>query len=188
VQPAGGKARPAGPASLSPAIHLPLHAHASIAGPLAKRRNAPFRVTLPNEECFMEFAIRGERTLTDLDHVRLARLLHARGCAESSSLGDALDTAQLVPSRKVARHVVTMGSQVLLTDLDMRRTWTLTVCYPDEANVGEGFVSVLSPVGASLIGLRVGDTAHWRTPRGDPGAATVLAVTFQPEASGLYTL
>jgi regulator of nucleoside diphosphate kinase len=136
----------------------------------------------------MEFAIRDERTLTELDHVRLTRLLHAEGSAKASPLGAALDTAQLVPSRKVGRHVVTMGSQVLLTDIDMRRTWRVTVCYPEEANVGEGFVSILSPVGASLIGLRAGDTARWRTPRGDAGAATVLAVTFQPEASGLYTL
>jgi regulator of nucleoside diphosphate kinase len=136
----------------------------------------------------MEFAIRDGRTLTDLDHVRLARLVQAERSAGASPLAAALDAAQLVPSRKVGRHVVTMGSQVLLTDLDMRRTWMLTVCYPEEANVGEGFISVLSPAGASLIGLRVGDTAHWRTPRGDPGAATVMAVTFQPEANGLYTL
>jgi regulator of nucleoside diphosphate kinase len=136
----------------------------------------------------MELTVRDERTLTELDHVRLARLLHAERSTEASPLGAALDTARLVPSRKVDRHVVTMDSEVLLTDLDQRRTWTLTVCYPEEANVGAGFVSVLSPVGASLIGLRAGDTARWRTPRGHAGAATVLAVTFQPEASGLYTL
>ena len=136
----------------------------------------------------MEFAIHDERTLTDLDHVRLAKLLGAERFPEASPLGAALDTAQLVPPWKVGRHVITMGSQVLLTDLDMRRTWTLTLSYPEDANVGDGCVSVLSPVGASLIGLRAGDTARWETPRGDLGSAIVLAVTFQPEASGLYTL
>jgi len=136
----------------------------------------------------MEFAIHDERMLTDLDHVRLKRLLDVERSPEASPLGAALDTAQVVPSRKVGRHVITMGSKVLLTDLDMRRTWMWTLSYPEDANVDTGNVSVLSPAGASLIGLRAGDTARWQTPRGDMGAAILLAVTFQPEASGLYTL
>jgi regulator of nucleoside diphosphate kinase len=47
---------------------------------------------------------------------------------------------------------------------------------------------VLSPVGSSLIGRRIGDIARWRTPHGQAAAALVAAVLFQPEASGLYTL
>ena len=136
----------------------------------------------------MDFTLHDERTLTDLDHVRLARLLDAEPSRQGSPLGEALDTARLVPSRKVGRHVITMGSQVLLTDLDMRRTWMWTLSYPEEADVGTGHVSVLSPAGASLIGLSAGDTGRWQTPRGHRGAAIVLAVTFQPEASGLHTL
>jgi regulator of nucleoside diphosphate kinase len=65
---------------------------------------------------------------------------------------------------------------------------TLTICYPDDAEPQAGFVSVLSPVGCSLLGLRVGDVAHWHPPHGADGAARVLAVLFQPEASGDYTL
>jgi regulator of nucleoside diphosphate kinase len=45
----------------------------------------------------------------------------------------------------------------------------------------------LTPVGASLLGLQVGAVARWQSPIGEPCAAEVLAILFQPEASGDYT-
>jgi len=50
-----------------------------------------------------------------------------------------------------------------------------------------GFVSVLLPVGASLIGRRIGSVARWQTPSGGHAAAEVVTLHFQPEASGDYT-
>lgn len=46
------------------------------------------------------------------------------------------------------------------------------------------FVSVLSPVGSTLRGLRVGSAARWCTPSGDEKAAENLGVLSQPESSG----
>ena len=63
----------------------------------------------------------------------------------------------------------------------------LTLCYPDDAEPAQGFISVLSPVGASLLGLRVGAQAQWHTPQGEPRSAQVRAILFQPEATGDYT-
>ena len=60
--------------------------------------------------------------------------------------------------------------------------YKVTVCYPEEARPAEGCVSVLSPVGASLLGLRVGETARWCSAAGRPGVARILSVLFQPEA------
>ncbi len=96
--------------------------------------------------------------------------------------------AHLVPSRAVSPDIVTMYSQVLLEDCASGRRYRLTLCYPSDAEPSAGFVSVMSPVGASLLGLRVGATARWLTPNGDGGAAEVMALLFQPEASGDFTL
>lgn len=140
----------------------------------------------------MEALSQDERTLTELDHVRLARLI--RGARQESTrrpgsaIDAILDSASLVPSRQVPTDIVTMYSQVELADLATGNTYRLTVCYPSDAEPDFGFVSVLSPVGASLIGRRVGSIAPWRTPSGDQGAAEVLALLFQPEASGDYTM
>ncbi|MBL0945238.1 MAG: GreA/GreB family elongation factor [Hydrogenophaga sp.] len=127
-----------------------------------------------------------ERTLTELDHVRLERL---RRQGEALRVGDLLDLASVVPSREVAPDVVTMYSQVLVQEgeggnAEPRR---LTLCYPADAEPGTGFISVLSPVGLALLGLRVGEVARWSGPDGQPRAATIAALLFQPEASGDYT-
>lgn len=140
----------------------------------------------------MDVLSHDERTLTELDHVRLARLIRGVGDRWTpqppSPIEGILDTAELVSSRKVSADIVTMYSRVELADLANRSRYRLTVCFPSDAEPAIGFVSVLSPVGASLIGRRVGSIARWRTPTGDLGAAQVLALIFQPEASGDYTM
>lgn len=132
-----------------------------------------------------------ERTLTELDHVRLLNLLRrdARGDGSASQLRaieDVLDSSALVPSREVAPDVVTMYSQVVLRDTRSRLRNTLTLCYPADAEPTLGFVSVLSPVGSARLGLRVGSMARWSTPGGDEKVAEILAILFQPESSGDY--
>jgi regulator of nucleoside diphosphate kinase len=148
---------------------------------------------LIDKDCTMEASIHEERMLTELDHARLAGLVRKRGSDRAgnpcgSDIDSVLEVADLVASTGVPADVVTMYSQVLLADADGRRPHKLTLCYPDDAEPGAGFVSVLSPVGASLLGLRVGATARWRTPDGEEHAGQVLALLFQPEASGDYTL
>ena len=64
----------------------------------------------------------------------------------------------------------------------------VTLCDPDDAEPSQGFISVLSPLGASLLGLRAGDVARWRTPVGQERMARIVDVLFQPEASGDYTI
>lgn len=134
-----------------------------------------------------------ERTLTELDHVRLLSLAR-RGRRSDGSSGDGpaiehvLDACTTVPSDRIAPDVVTMHSQVMLRDLATGVRTELTLCYPAEAKPAAGFVSVMSPVGASVLGQPVGSVARWSTPAGDERAAVVEAILFQPEASGDYTM
>jgi regulator of nucleoside diphosphate kinase len=128
-------------------------------------------------------AMNGERTLTELDFARLS-LKDGQLPAE---LERNFAFPNLVPSREIPADVITMYSQVEVVDLRSNRRQKLTICYPGDAEPNLGFISVLSPVGASLLGLSVGATAHWRTPNGDECTAEVAALLFQPEASGDYT-
>jgi regulator of nucleoside diphosphate kinase len=133
----------------------------------------------------MHTALRGERTLTELDFSRLRKLASGNLAPE---LADLLSAADVLHSREVPADTVTMYSQVELQDLHARRRQKLTICYPDDAEPSAGFISVLSPVGRSLLGLQVGAVARWQTPSGEEGAAEVVAILFQPEASGDYAL
>ncbi|MBX3622554.1 MAG: GreA/GreB family elongation factor [Rhizobacter sp.] len=134
-----------------------------------------------------------ERTLTELDHVRITHLLqrgHRDGLplAETEHLESLLDDAAIVPSREISPEVVTMNTQVLLQDTHTGERSTLTVCYPADADPETGRVSVLSPAGWSVLGLRVGDTAQWPKPSGGLGSARIVGIVFQPEASGDYLM
>ena len=80
-----------------------------------------------------------------------------------------------------------MHSRVALRDLETSRRYRVTLCYPEDAEPAAGFVSVLAPLGASMLGLRVGADARWALPGGGQGAARLEAILFQPESTGEFT-
>ena len=129
-----------------------------------------------------------ERTLTKHDHQRLqgfVRPAGERSAAPRKSVIDAvLDEADLVAPEEVAPDIVTMRSRVLVADVATGKKVELTLCYPQEADPSRGHISVLSPVGASLLGRRVGSMATWLSPDGVPNEAIVAALLFQPETAG----
>lgn len=135
----------------------------------------------------METQSPAERTLTQIDYVRLTRLalLSDRGAA--GAVQSLLEDSDLVASAAVPATVVTMYTQVLLQGDTGTAPYKVTLCYPDDAEPAQGFISVLSPLGASLLGLRTGDVARWCTPLGAQRTARIVEVLFQPEASGDYS-
>src|SRR5690606_8570162 len=126
-----------------------------------------------------------ERTLTQIDYVRLTRLLVNAGSSApgADAMQQLLDGSDLVESPAVPPTVVTMYTQLLVQDEAAgTEPQKYTLCYPDDAEPAQGFISVLSPVGTSLLGLRVGEVASWRTPAGQSGSARIVSILFQPEA------
>ena len=128
------------------------------------------------------------RTVTELDHARIRSLVRREPGAMASDIAEVIDSADLVRSQEVPANVVTMNSQVVVADVHSGGQRTLTLCYPADTDPAAGLVSVLSPVGGSLLGLPVGAIASWTAPDGTRVAAQVLAIVFQPEASGNYVL
>lgn len=128
------------------------------------------------------------RTVTHLDRVRIHRWLREQpASATTRAVAEMVDNADEVAPQQVPGDVVTLYSQVLLAGPQGQPPRQLTLCYPPDAEPQAGFVSVFSPVGAALLGLRVGDTATWAGPDGRLETAQVTALLFQPEASGDFT-
>lgn len=132
------------------------------------------------------------RTITDLDHVRIFNLLRRQTAAggapeHARDLAELIDAAEQVRPQEIAPDVVTMLSKLRVADPATGAERSITLCYPPEADAAQGMISVLSPLGTSLLGLRVGDTARWLGADGKPGQLHVRAIDFQPEASGDYT-
>lgn len=131
----------------------------------------------------MHATLQGERKLTELDFARLRRLSPGEIPDE---LDEILDEAEQVDPRSIPPDTVTMCARVEIQDVQTGEHRTLTLCYPRDAQPAAGRISVLSPLGVALLGLRVGATAHWSSPTGERRSAHVVAVPFQPEAFGDY--
>jgi regulator of nucleoside diphosphate kinase len=72
--------------------------------------------------------------------------------------------------------VVRMNTRITFVDLDTRTESTIELVYPHEVGGIASRVSILAPVGAALIGLRVGETIEWPLPSGTHRRLQVLSV------------
>jgi regulator of nucleoside diphosphate kinase len=75
------------------------------------------------------------------------------------------------------RGVVRMGSKVTYRDDATRASREVVLVYPHEANIELNRVSILTPVGAALIGLSAGQRIAFETPGQRTRSVTVLAVS-----------
>jgi len=98
-----------------------------------------------------------------------------------------LERRSVAPAADVPSDVVTMHSRVRILDLDTDRKETFTLVFPEEANLLERKMSVLAPVGAAMLGARVGETLHVKVPAGTR-SIKVLRLMYQPEAAGDFHL
>jgi regulator of nucleoside diphosphate kinase len=97
-------------------------------------------------------------TVTRSDHERLSGLadsISTRNPAVADQLASELDRARVVDDRRISADVVRMGSRLRFTT-DAGEDRTVTLVFPGDANIAEGKISVLTPIGAALIGLSAG--------------------------------
>jgi regulator of nucleoside diphosphate kinase len=130
-------------------------------------------------------------TITGLDCERLSHLLnglHAPLVRDLTLLHRELARADVVPSTSIAPDVVTMNSRVRFADEDKGAPREITLVYPEDASLKTACVSVLSPVGSALLGLKVGQAIEWPFSDGHRERYRVLAVDYQPEAAGHFHL
>jgi regulator of nucleoside diphosphate kinase len=93
----------------------------------------------------------------------------------------------LVPPADVGNDVVTMNSKIRVKDLDTGRSQELTLVYERDADLLGENISVLAPLGAAVLGARVGDVVRWQSRRG-PRRVRIEQILFQPEAAGKFDL
>jgi regulator of nucleoside diphosphate kinase len=92
-------------------------------------------------------------------------------------LAEELSRAFIVPDDACASNVVRMGSTVTYREDASGRIRTVTLVYPKDANIDRHQISILTPIGAALIGLSPAQTIQWPSPSGGMETLTVLNVT-----------
>lgn len=81
-------------------------------------------------------------------------------------LKDKLARAEIIDCSKVSTRTVVFGTVVQLLDLDTEEKITYQLLGPEESDVKRGSISVLSPLGRSMLGKEVGDEIQAVTPGG----------------------
>lgn len=123
---------------------------------------------------------RGEPPLVvgDLDHRNLISLALAMEKASpdvSESLLAELDRARVVPQSKIPPGTVRMGSSVVFRTNGAGERRVVLVL-PGEADIDAGRISVMTPIGAALIGLSSGQSIQWRARDGREQELTIVEV------------
>lgn len=119
------------------------------------------------------------------DHARLSALagtVAARNPEASDELFAELERARIVADGRVSAGTVRMGSTVTFKP-DTGDRKTITLVFPGDADISEGKVSILTPIGTALIGLSAGQSSMWTARDGRRHELLVLAVN-QPGLEG----
>ncbi len=132
-------------------------------------------------------------TISEFDYPRLKELLidARQGSNDPPSyvieLESELQRASIVPVDQIPPYVVTMNTQVGLTDAKSGKSSTYTIVFPANANTEDGKLSILSELGTAILGYTVGDTIEFDSPDGHE-SLRINMICFQPEAAKQFDL
>lgn len=88
--------------------------------------------------------------------------------------------AKLYAAASIPPDVVTMGALVEFVDEGTGAQRTVQLVYPPEADISAGRISILTPIGAGLIGLREGQSILWPDREGHERRLVIVKVQQQP--------
>jgi regulator of nucleoside diphosphate kinase len=118
-------------------------------------------------------------TQTDSDHLlRLAESVGHANAAVADELMTELERARVVADDRIGADVIRMGSALRFTS-DLGEDRTVTLVFPAEADIAAGKVSIMTPIGAALIGLSAGHSIDWTARDGKVHRLTVESVDNQ---------
>ncbi|MEO5755744.1 MAG: nucleoside diphosphate kinase regulator [Mesorhizobium sp.] len=123
--------------------------------------------------------------ISQSDHARLSAIastVAARNPEASDDLLAELERARIVADGSVSAGTIQMGSSVTFKP-DTGDAKTVTLVFPGDADISEGKVSILTPIGTALIGLSAGQSIMWTARDGRRHELSVLAVG-QPAPEG----
>ena len=94
----------------------------------------------------------------------------------STALLSELERADVLPETAMPADVVRIGS-IIEFEVDDGRRLKVQLVLPENADINAGRISILTPVGAALIGLSPSQAMEWSGNDGKERVLTVLAVS-----------
>ena len=116
--------------------------------------------------------------ISEFDYQHLLSLCEKADNPAAEALEDEMGRADIVET--LPENVVAMNSSVTFIDLDSGEETRISLVYPSDAKVEDMKISILTPIGTALIGLRVGGKIDWPIPGGKVRRLQVTAVSPAP--------
>ena len=123
-----------------------------------------------------------------IDHARLVQLANGlldRKPEMAEELLMELERARVVEKGAVLESTVQMGSAVEYKTNEGQARRVILV-YPGDADISQGKVSILTPIGTALLGLKAGQSIDWVANDGRSHRLTIVSVEA-PEAEEAQT-
>lgn len=142
---------------------------------------------------FLMHNIMKKVTLTKNDYTRIYKAItdaknsKTINSNEAEKLLSEISKAEIVPSEKIDKDVVTMNSEVKLFFENTQKEQSFKIVYPQDANLKENKISIFSPIATALIGYKISDEIEWIVP-GGMTKIKIVDLIYQPEAAGDFDL
>lgn len=98
-------------------------------------------------------------------------------------LKEDLSSALILTPEGIPSNIVTMNSEIRLRGISEEGTTVVKLVFPQEEGIAQGNVSLLAPLGAALLGRKVGDSILYNAP-GGVIEKEIVGLIFQPESAG----
>jgi regulator of nucleoside diphosphate kinase len=103
-----------------------------------------------------------DRAIADqLENLAYANM--ARNPLAANRLLEEIDRAVIVNSAELSSDIITIGSEVTFRDNATGNMQTVILTMPTDADITSHRISIMTPIGAALIGIRKGETIWWQT-------------------------
>lgn len=129
-------------------------------------------------------------TISETDHYRIHDLLvdgSRRLSPARALLERKLEIARVVQPNLIPSDVVTLNSLILVHESATDAEYGFRLVIPGETSC-IGDISILTPVGAAALGMRLGQEFFWYGRSGRKVGLRILDIVYQPEAMGDYHL
>ena len=114
----------------------------------------------------------------------LALQVEHRNPLVAAMLLEDIERAELHEPETLPDAAVTLGSELEFIDERTNQVRSVKLVIPAEANIAEGKISILTPMGAALYGLTTGQSIDWPDLDGNSRSIRIRRVTQPPEARG----
>lgn len=121
--------------------------------------------------------------LSEEDFDALDRLVGETSSGAAALLRQELDRAEVREAADVPKNLVTLNRWIQYSDGRGAEPRRVQLVVPREADIDAGRISVLSHVGAGLLGLKEGESIDWPDPSGAERKLTVVRIEGDAEVA-----